>query len=1491
MTSTGTRADAIEDVLALSPLQQGLYSLAGLTDGEDAPDPYTIAMAADIVGAVDVELLRACAAAMLVRHPNLRASFFQGNLPRPVAVVPSAVDLPWRHETATADEAVAMESDERRRQFDLARGPVVRFLLIEKPESAWRLVVVAHHIAIDGWSLPVFVGELIGLYRAGGDVDALPPAPRPYRDYIGWLAGRDPEVSRERWRAHLAGLDGPTLLSPALAESAPRVRATGREPRPGLPERTEVTLDEQATAGILEAARTRGVTVNTLFQMAWAAILSAFTDRADVVFGVTVSGRPDELSGVEGMVGLFINTVPLRVRLSPSDTVAQQCLALQRESAQLRDHGYLSHTELRAIGGLGELYDSLLVYENFPPGGLVGSEEFALDGAVLRPSALESLSHFPVTIAAHPTHGRLTVLVETLDGALGTLDPTDLGRRVLLVVQRLLRSWDTPLRDVDVTLDDELHPTRAADTADPRGGFHTAFTEIASERLGSVALSWDGGELTYRQLDEAADRLAADLVRRGVRAETPVPIRLRRGPDYVVAILAVLKAGGLIVPLDPAMPDERVDEIVRQTAARIIVDDAVLASVDTEPPADYRPADVHPGQGAYVVFTSGTTGKPKGVIGTHSALLSYAADHARNMLRPAAKRVGRRLRVAHAWSFTFDAAWQPLAALLEGHGVHIVGDDVQRDAEALVDVIGRYGIDLIDTTPSMFTQLRAAGLLSRVPLAVLALGGEAIDTAAWQAIRAECERTGMAAYNCYGPTETTVEAIVAAIADHDQPCIGHPTDSTTAYVLDAWLRPVPDGVAGELYLAGGQLTRGYLGRFAETAGRFVANPFAAGARMYRTGDVVRRKPASNPGSLRSCPPEGGLQFLGRSDDQVKIRGFRVEPGEVAAALHGHPEVEHAHVVVRRHRSGPRLTAYVVANAPVQELRRMLTTTLPRYLVPHHIVTVDQIPLTTHGKVDDAALAATDAARESGQSDQFAAPTTDTEAVIAEALAEVLDIGDATRVDVTADFLDLGLDSIVALSVVQAVRRRGVTLRARLMLDCGTVRELGAAIDSDTDAHAADDSEGDIGPIPLLPSGYWLFQHGDPRRLAQTEALRLPDGITGEQIEAMLRNVIDGHEVLRSRLDLDAMTLVAHPVTLTVAEVAVSGEWTAAVAEHTRVSVERIDPQRGSMLNAVWLRDPEDGAGVLLLTAHVLALDPASWRIVLGELEAGWHALTSGRKPAPRREHTSLRQWSLLLAERALKLDTCDFWQRQLDGGDPDVGARRIRPESDRVGDVVVRMAFAEPDVTARVLAGPIPVTEVLAAATARTLNAWRRHRGQETPSPLLALETHGRADTAVSRGLADDLRETDTGDTVGLLSAIYPLRLSADDAGGVADLFATIPGDGVDYALLRYLRADTAERLVGHRDPQVLLNYLGRIHLAGGGDALRPDRALLANVSPLPEPNLAVRHELTINAAVVDRDGSAVLGTQWRTLPEILSGDDVATLQAMWQDSLREVIQ
>lgn len=1452
MTRTETPGTAVEDVMALSPLQQGLYSMTVLAaDGTARDDPYVIAMAADVTGTLDVALLRECAAAMLVRHPNLRVSFFRGELPRPVQVVPTLVELPWQQIRARDDaDAAALEDLERRRPFDLDRGPAIRFLLIERPGPRWRLVIVAHHIVIDGWSLPLFVGELVSLYRAGGDIGALGGPPRPYRDYIGWLAGRDQAAGRALWAEHLAGLDAPTLLTPALS---------GREPVAGLPGRTEVRLDAAATRRLAEAARTRGVTVNTLVQMGWAALLSVCTDRRDVVFGVTVSGRPDDLAGVETMVGLFVNTVPLRVTLDPSETVAAQCLRLQRAAAALRDHSYLTHAELRALGGVGEMFDSLLVYENFPPGGLVGGDlRFEAGGATFVPAALESLSHFPVTIAAHLAGDELTVLVETLDGALGEMSPHRLGERLLATVQRLITHWDDPLRSVSIVLDDETPAAPETLVPTTPGGIHVAFAAAAQRTPDALAVSWAGGALSYAALDAAADRLAAHLHRHGVGPETPVAVSLSRGPDYVVAMLAILKAGGMIVPLDPAIAAERVAEILRQTAAPLVVDDALLAAVGD--PGDWSPRDVTPGQAAYAVFTSGTTGAPKGVIGTHGAVLAYGADHAEQVLRPAAARLGRPLRIAHAWSFTFDAAWQPLVALLDGHAVHIVGDDVQRDAEALVDTIDRHRIDMIDTTPSMFAQLRAVGLLSRVPLAVLALGGEAVDTATWQAIADHCARTGMRAHNCYGPTETTVEAVVAPIADHPQPVIGRPTFPSAAYVLDAWLRPVPDGVAGELYLAGAQLTRGYLNRPGETSGRFVADPFTPGARMYRTGDVVRRG------------ADGALRYLGRSDDQVKIRGFRVEPGEVAAVLRTHPAVRAAHVAVRKHATGPRLTAYAAtgsADVPVDELRRMLRNRLPRYLVPHRVVVLDALPLTPHGKIDEAALGAHDHAG----AEPVAAPQTPTEAALAAAVADLLGIG---AVDLDADLHALGMDSIVALAVVQAVRRRGIALRARLMLDCGTLRELASAIDADPGAQEpADDTDE---PIPVLPNVSWLYEYGDPRRLAQTEAIPLPDGVTAETLRTLLGAVVAGHGVLRARFDRASMTLVPQPVpdpASLVQEVAVTGDLVAAVADATESALAAIDPEAGRLWSALWLRPPQ-GPGVLVLTAHVLAMDPASWRVVLGELDAGWHALSAGHTPEPAREHTTYRRWSALLHERAQHLDTESFWADQLDGPDPDLGARRVRPGTDRARDLAVSVAVADPEVTARLLAAPAATPALLTAAAARTVTAWRRHRGQPTPPPLLAIETHGRADAAVSA-------QADTGETVGLLSAIYPLRVDPDRGPG------EIPGQGIDFGLLRYLRPDTARRLSGYPEPQLLLNYLGRADVAAAA-AMAVDRGLLTALSVSPEPELAVRHEVTVMAAVLAEGGAPVLATQWRTLPDVLNADDVTLLQTLWHQSLQEVV-
>ena len=1419
-----TAAADIEDVLALSPLQLGLYSHATLI-GPDAEDPYVIAMAADVTGPLDVALLRDCASAMLVRHPNLRASFWHQDLPRPVQIVPAAVDLPWHHVVADDDaRAAEVEKQERSRPFALHDGPLLRFLLIELPAQRWRLVVTAHHIVIDGWSLPVFIGELLTLYRVGGRADAL-PEPRLYRDYIGWLAERDVQAGEQIWHRHLAGLPGPTMLCPALGGDGA-----------GLPKRTELALPAEDTERLAAAARSRGLTLNTVMQMAWALIVSRLTDRDDIVFGVTVSGRPPELAGVETMVGLFINTLPLRVRLDPNKTVAEQCSALQREAAELRDHSYLTHSQLRTIAGIGEMFDTLLVYESFPPGDVVGGQEFAAGEVRFRPAAMESLTHFPVTVAAYRNTGGLTLLVEVSDNALGVMSPKTLGRRVLQTMRRLIDAWDRPLGGIDILLDGEVRPTAVEAMAAHDLGVAERFAESAVRHQKSIALRWNGGQLSYLELHERSDRLAGLLAASGVRTETPVAIRLPRGADYVVAMLGVLKAGAMYVPLEPEMPAGRIDSILTQTRAALVIDEATMAAAVDAPRFS---ALSYPDQAAYAVFTSGTTGEPKGVIGTHRALLAYIDDHAERMLRPAAERLGRPLRIGHAWSFAFDAAWQPLAGLLYGHTVHLISETDRRDAEALVDIIEQHGIDMLDVTPSLFTALRQAGLLTSGRLSVLALGGEAVGLADWTDIRKACTGTLLAAHNCYGPTETTVEAVVAAIAGHDTPVIGHPTQSTNAVVLDSWLQPVPDGVVGELYLAGEQVTRGYLGRPAETAARFVAAP--GGGRMYRTGDLVRRN------------PDGALAFVGRADAQIQVRGHRVEPAEIEAVLADVPGVRHVHVAVTRQPTGARLIAYIAGDVTVAELRPLLRIRLPRYMLPHRLIVVDAIPLTVNGKVDEAALAARAIPEDAPE-----APSTPTEIALGHAVTQLLGV---PSVDVDADLLELGLDSIAALSLVQIARRDGLALPARLVLECGTLRELAAAVDSDTAEDLAAGPEPQ-GPIPALPAVHWLYECGDPRRLSQVEAIRLPADATAERLRILLDGIAAGHEMFRSRLDRETMTFLPSGCeTIPLTEVEVEGELRDAVTEHAAVAIERLDPERGQLAEALWLHRAGD-AGVLVFIVHVLAMDPASWRIVLGELMANWAAAEDSRLPVVG-ERVSYRRWAHALAQRATELDTADFWLAQLAGADPDLGDRRIRLGQDRFGDLTITVTVTETDITAALLRAQTPIQDVLADACARLITRWRDRRGQAGSVPLVALETHGRNG-------ADD--------TIGLLSAIYPLRIRPGEP------LPDIPGQSTDYALLRYLRGDTADRLGRHRDPQVLLNFLGRLDLDAGSLL---DRGLLSELSIMTEPNVAVRHELTLVAAVA----GGKLVTQWRTVPAVFGDADVAALQDIWQDILREAAE
>ena len=1476
----------IEDVLALSPLQEGLFALYRMA--EDGLDLYTMQLQVDIDGPVDVGLLRRSAAALLDRHPNLRAAFWDRDVPKPVQIVPTHVELPWAERSARPTEFDAIAHSERRRPFDLGRGPALRVVLLTSPDgSRRRMVFTAHHILMDGWSMAVYFTEMLAVYRAGGSTDGL-PAPRPYRDYIAWLAGQDTEAALAKWTAYLAGASAPLML----AEDS----VSGND---AVPAATTVVLSTEETARLRTWAGRNGLTLNTAVLFGWAVLLSRLTDRRDVVFGTIVSGRPDQLAGVESMVGLFINSLPVVHRVSGDTSAVAQCQQLQRESSALRDIGYLSLSELQRAHGRGALFDTMFVFENAPMEDAIRTVTTP-DGAAFTPVEGESLTHYPLTVVSHLSGDELVVVVEAIPAALPHYPAAEVCERLVGVLRQLPDIGDATPDALDVLTASERAAIGELAAADaPEGTIWEAFELQAHATPDALALTAGTGErLTYAELHAQARRLAAELAGRGVGPETIVALALPRSTRSIVAILAVLAAGGAYLPVDVTLPQARIASMVRQARpvlALTVGGHAVegVPTLDLSELADdgdpAAPAVLrHPAQAAYVIFTSGSTGEPKGVVGTNAAVLGYLADHRDRIYRRAVAELGRPLRIAHAWSLSFDASWQPMVGLLDGQSLHLFDSEEMRDAQRLVAGMAEHEIDMIDTTPSMLAQLRAAGMHERA-LAVLALGGEAINTALWEHLRALPDT---AVFNCYGPTETTVEAVVAAVKDYPAPTIGTANAGTHTYVLDSALRLTPTGVVGELYLSGAQLTRGYIGRPGQTAGTFVADPFRPGRRMYRTGDLVRRL------------PHGGYAYVGRADAQVKVRGYRVEIGEIETALRNTQQVADAAVSVLRRDGGASLVGFVVwqpdTDGDPVALRAALTERLPSYMVPARIVALPVIPVNANGKQDGHVLdtLAADALAAIGSRDGSASASTDTERALCAIFAEQFD-GTAPHVD--DDFFALGLDSIVAISFVTKARRRGITMSPRMMLASPSIRMLAAAIDSAASEPATDDAGyGEVPPLPMLT---WLCEHGGYRRFTHNFLLRLPPDVDRASIEAMLQLLLDGHDTLRSVL-VDhpdgPRLLTREPGVVRAADLLTEadGELLTDVERFARHNADQIDPRTGAMMRAVRFTGADH---VLLLSAHHLTVDVVSWHILLADVAEAARATALGDTPKTLPEFTSYRRFCELMAARADTAEVTaqrDYWAARVQAADDAIGARHPDPARDTWSSLRVTRTAAPADVTATLL-GALSrdegVREILLAATAMTIASWRRERGRDAAvGALVSLEGHGRADALLG---------TDTTNTVGSFISSYPVRLGVgaaavsveqaerDPASAralldtvVAEL-AAIPFDGLDYGLLRYVRRD-AELAV---EPQIQFSYLGRLDL--GGDRSDTSWSLLGepyvDALPLdPEPDLPLRFALHLSALVATTADGTQLVTNVRWSDALFGADDVERLSGYWQRSL-----
>ncbi|WP_143671468.1 non-ribosomal peptide synthetase, partial [Streptomyces sp. wa1071] len=1202
--------------IPLSFAQSRLWFLHRL-DGPSAT--YNLFIVVRLGGEPDREALRLAVGDVVTRHESLRT------------VYPDADGLPHQHildeesaraacdrtftevaEVAEADLEAALRARVTQPIDIIGEIPLRAQLLSTGTDHV--LALTLHHIAGDEWSMRPLVDDLRTAYtaRVTGTEHDWEPLPVDYADYALWqrdvlgeLSDPTSQVARQAafWERTLAG--SPDEL--ALPHDRPR-------PAEETHEGATVTfaVDPAVHADLRSLAARNGTSVFMAVQAALAVLLSAHGAGTDIPLGTPVAGRTDEK--FDDLIGFFVNTLVLRTDLSGRPTFHELLARVRDADLAAFDHADLPFEQLVDIVApertlaRNPLFQVLLVFQN------VSDDTFTLPGLDVTPVSADpgvAKLDLQFTLAERPDgagiNGMLIYQTSLFDHATAQA----LADRYVTLLAALVARPELPVHRAAVLGAPQRARVLAASTGEERPLPDAPLPRLLAERYAAgssvPALIDAGTSLSYEEFDRRVGRLAALLRDRGVGPETRVAVALPRGADLVVALHAVQRAGGAYVPVDPEYPADRVAHMLTDAGPRLLITLTALreklpvpgglAVLETDAP-DVRaereaaaPVGAHPGlrgeHAAYVLYTSGSTGRPKAVVITHTALV--------NRLRWMAGHFpfGPEDRVLQKTPAGFDVSvWEFFLPMLTGSTLVVLPDGLHRDPAEVAEAVIRHGVTTVHFVPSMLAAFAAEPRAADCTgLRRIVASGEALPASLARTVRDALP--GVSLHNLYGPTEAAID--VTAWEATGEPGgsvpIGRPVHNTGTYVLDAGLRPVPDGVTGELYLSGPQLARGYLGRPALTADRFVAHPFGGpGERLYRTGDLVRRR------------TDGALVYVGRTDGQIKLRGLRVELGEIEAVIAEEPQVAASAVVLREDNPGrPVLTGYLVpaggASPDTGEITERIARRLPDHMVPTALITLDALPLTPSGKLDRTALPAPDLAATATE----VAPRGIREAVLTALFAELLGIPAAGAED---SFFALGGDSILSIQLVARARRAGMTLTPRDVFEHKTPAALARA--ATTAGTASVPRLDPAGRAPLTPIMRWALQQGPIDGLHQYAHLVTPPEATHATLTAALTRLMDRHPMLRATLVGEPGNQALHipgptdppaePVLLPVDAGAESAEraaeLTAALAAE---AVDQLDPAAGELVRAVWCDRGPGHTGRLVLVVHHLAVDGVSWR--------------------------------------------------------------------------------------------------------------------------------------------------------------------------------------------------------------------------------------------------------------------------------------------------------
>ncbi|MFL6233160.1 MAG: amino acid adenylation domain-containing protein, partial [Thermoanaerobaculia bacterium] len=1251
----GINRENVETLYRLSPVQQGMLFHVLYAPGEGV---YFEQFVLRFEEPFDPEAFARAWQELVDHNAVLRTSFVWEGVEEPIQVVHRRVSLPapvldWRGLSVAEQEEKLRElrAGERQRGFDLTAAPLMRFSIVRLGDGAYQVVWSYSHLVLDGWSVGLLLQEVHLLYAAavaGRPLQA--QQRRPFRDYIAWLRQQSLAESEAYWRRVLDGFTTPTPLG--IDRPAGRGgEDLGRDVRVAL-------VPEAETEALKAWARQSRLTLSTVAQGAWALVLSRYSGEEDLVFGLTVSGRPPGLTGVEAMLGCFINTLPVRARVPAGERALPWLQGLQADQNELRLFEHSPLVQVQGWSGVprpAPLFESIFVFEGFT--------QTAREGAFQR-------TGYPLTLVSGPDRE----MVLRADFELERFEPATVERLLGHLKSVLLAFAADPgqrLEEIGILTPEELQQLQGWSATGVRYGeadllLHQIIERRAASQPDAVAVVFGEASLTYRELDARADRLAHRLRRLGVGPEVLAGVCAERSLEMVVALLAVLKAGGGYVPLDPGYPadrlaymlaDSRVPVLLTQTAvlgrlpatgARTVLLDAAMEeglAADGPPEVDAGPDNL-----AYMIYTSGSTGRPKGAMNSHRGIVNRLLWMQEELGLDATDRVLQKT------PFSFDVSvWEFFWPLMMGARLVMAKPGGHQDPSYLAEEIARRGVTTLHFVPSMLQVfLEAPGLERCASLRRVVCSGEALPAELQRRFH-ECFDAPLV--NLYGPTEAAVDVSFWWCARGDGRTtvpIGHPVANTELHAVDRAGRLVPVGVAGELLLGGVQVGRGYHGRPELTAERFVPDPFSGrpGARLYRTGDLVRRLPG------------GAVEFLGRIDHQVKIRGFRIELGEIEAALAIHPAVREAVVVAA---DGQRLVAYLagpgVLGIDPAELRSHLAATLPEHMIPAVFVPLEALPLSPNGKVDRRALPVAGAAASLGTGVAFTPPRTPVEEVVVAVWSEVLAVEKVGRDD---NFFHLGGHSLLATRVASRLSAAlEVSLPLRRLFEAPTVAGLASLIE-------AARSAGGTGPPPLRPGPregdlplsfsqerLWFLEQLQPGTAIYhiPNTVRMTGTLDVGALRRSLAEVVRRHEALRTVFaarggrPVQVIREDLQPA-LPLVDLSALADPQAEIRRLSALISRRpFDLSAGPLLRPALLKLGE-GEHVLLLTFHHIASDAWSLEVLLRELAALYPAFSSGR-PSPLPElpvqYADFALWQRSWLHGEVLEEQLAYWRERLAG--------------------------------------------------------------------------------------------------------------------------------------------------------------------------------------------------------------------------------------------------